>query len=271
MTRMLAIMLAGLAAVVWVGRPSLLARRLGRRQRGSWTVLARRPAPAVVTGVGGAVAAVVGFLLAGPVGAVAGLGSGPLVRWWLDRRQAAQARRRREADVAEGCVALAGELASGVPAAGALAAVAAEWPELFGPAAGRAALGGDPAAALRDTSATPGAGALRAVAAAWEVSERTGAGLSAVLVATADSVRAEATVRREAQAQLASVRATSRLMACLPVATLLLFSAGDGDAVGFLTGTAAGIVCLLLAALFVAAGLFWVDRVSRATRSVWES
>lgn len=270
MTRVLAIVLAGLAAAVWAGRPSLLASRLGRPERGSWTLLPM-PAPAVVTGLGGAAAAVVGFLLAGPVGAVGGLASAPAARWWLGRRRAVLVRRRREADVSEGCVALAGELASGVPAARALAAVAADWPELFGPAAGRAALGGDPASALRESAATPGAGALRAVAAAWEVSERTGAGLSAVLVATADSVRAEATVRREAQAQLASVRATSRLMVCLPVATLLLFSTGDGHAVGFLTGTAAGIGCLLLAALFVAAGLFWVDRVSRGTRSVWES
>ncbi|TDC45625.1 hypothetical protein E1212_28595 [Jiangella ureilytica] len=269
MTRVLAIVLAGLAAAVWVGRPSLLARRLGRPEHASWTGL-RRPAPAVATGVGGVAATITGFLLAGPVGAVAGMASVPIVRWWLGHRRAARALLHRESDVAEGCVALAGELASGVPAARALAAVATEWPELFGPAAGRAALGGDPAAALRDTSAIPGAGALRAVAAAWEVSERTGAGLSAVLIATADSVRAEATVRREAQAQLASVRATSRLMALLPVATLLLFSAGDGDAVGFLTGTAVGIVCLLLAALLVAAGLFWVGRVSRATRSVWE-
>lgn len=269
MTRYLAIMLAGLAAAVWAGRPSLLTRRLGQPGRGS--VPLRRPGPAVVNVAGGAAAAMMGYLLAGPVGALAGLASVPVARWRLGRRRTLQARRRREADVAEGCVALAGELASGVPAARALAAVATEWPELFGPAASRAALGGDPVAALRDTGVTPGAGALRAVAAAWEVSERTGAGLSAVLVAVADSVRAEATVRREAEAQLASVRTTARLMACLPVATLLLFSAGAGDAVGFLTGTAAGVACLALATVFVAAGLFWVDRVSRGTRSVWES
>jgi tight adherence protein B len=269
MTQLVAMVLAGLAAAVWVGRPSLLARRLGRPGGRSWSI--RRPGPAVLAGAGAVVATVIGFELAGPVGAVAGLVAVPAARWWLQRRRVLQTRRRRESDVAEGCVALAGELASGVPPARALAAAAAEWPELFGPAAGRAALGGDPVSALHETSATPGAGALRAVAAAWAVSERTGAGLSAVLVAVADSVRAEATVRREAEAQLATVRATARLMAGLPVATLLLFSAGDGDAAGFLTGTAVGVGCLVLAVVFVAAGLFWVDRVSRGTRSVWES
>lgn len=269
MTGLLAIVLGGLAAVVWAGRPSLLRTRLGR-SGGRRAEGQRRPSPRIVL-LGGAVAAGAGGLaLAGPIGLAAGLLAVPLGRSWLSRRRKRQARRRRESDVAEGCVALAGELASGVPPAQAVNAVAAEWPELFGPAAGRSALGGDPAAALRATSALPGAGALRAVAAAWEVSERTGAALSSVLVAVADSVRAEATVRREADAQLASVRATARLMAGLPVATLLLFSAGDGDAVGFLSGTPLGLVCLIAAAVFVGAGLFWVDRVSRQTRSSWE-
>lgn len=269
MSRLVAIMLAGVSAALWVGRPSLVAVRLGRPGRG-WPA-ERRPAPGVVITAFAGAAALAGFVLAGPVGAVAGTACVPVARWSLHRRRTMRARRQREADVAEGCVTLAGEFASGVPAAQALGAVAAEWPDLFGPAAGRAALGGDPADALRETATMPGAGALRAVAAAWEVSERTGAGLAAALVAVADSVRAEATVRREAEAQLASVRATARLMACLPAATLLLFSTGDGDAVGFLTRTAAGIACLVLAVLFVVGGLVWVDRVSRGTRSVWES
>ncbi|TDD70475.1 type II secretion system protein [Jiangella aurantiaca] len=270
MTGLVAIVLGGLAAVVWVGRPSLLAARLGlpaARRAEVW----RRLSPRMVL-LGSTVAAGTGGLaVAGPVGLAAGLFAVPFGQSWLRRRRQRQARRRRDADVAEGCVALAGELASGVPPAGALSAVAVEWPDLFGPAAGRAALGGDPSAALRATGARPGAGALRAVAAAWELSERTGAALSSVLVAVADSVRAEATVRREAEAQLAAVRATARLMACLPVATLLLFSAGDGDALGFLTGTPVGLGCLVVAALFVAGGVFWVDRVSQQTRSSWES
>lgn len=270
MTALLAVVLGGLAAVVWVGRPSLLQARLGRRdahRTAAWRRLSPRTllvADALAAGAGG-------LAVVGPAGMVAGLLAVPLGRSSLHRRRGRQARQRRETDVAEGCVALAGELASGVPPARALSAVAAEWPDLFGPAAGRAALGGDPSAALRTTGALPGAGALRAVAAAWEVSERTGAALSSVLVAVADSVRAEATVRREADAQLASVRATARLMACLPVATLLLFSAGDGDALGFLTGTPVGLACLAGAALFVASGVFWVDRVSRQTRSAWDS
>ncbi|WP_158564323.1 type II secretion system F family protein [Jiangella anatolica] len=270
MTELMATVLAGLAAAVWAGQPSLLEARLGRPSARRAEPHLRPPRPVVI------VAAVVasastGLAVVGPVGLVAGLLGVPLGRWGWRRRRRRQARRRRESDVAEGCVALAGELASGVAPAGALGVVAADWPELFGHAAGRAVLGGDPASALRDTAALPGAGALRAVAAAWEVSERTGAALSSVLVAVADSIRAEATIRREAEAQLASVRATARLMAVLPVATLLLFSAGSGDAAGFLTGTPVGIVCLLLAAGFVAAGLFWVDRVSRGTRPTWES
>lgn len=270
MTGLLAIVLGGLAAVVWTGRPSLLEARLGRPARRR-AVGPNSLSPRVIL-FGAAVAAGAGGLaLAGPAGLVGGLLAVPLGRSLLRRRRQRQDRRRRESEVVEGCVALAGELASGVPPGHALSAVATEWPDLFGPAAGRAALGGDPAAAFRATGALAGAGALRAVAAAWEVSERTGAALSSVLVAVADSVRAEATVRREADTQLASVRATARLMACLPVATLLLFSAGDADAAGFLTGTPYGLACLILAALFVAMGLFWVDRAAQQTRSSWES
>ena len=136
-----------------------------------------------------------------------------------------------EAEVVEACLALAAELQAGAPAPRAIAAVADDWPELFGPAAGRAATGGDVAAALREAAAAPGAASLRAVAAAWEVTDRTGAPLSRVVVAVADSLRTDAAVRREASTQLATVRATARILAILPFGPLLLPSGGDGAAV----------------------------------------
>ncbi|HEY9408056.1 MAG TPA: type II secretion system F family protein [Jiangellaceae bacterium] len=196
------------------------------------------------------------------------------------RRVAEAARRRarrrsmqrgRSDDVVEGCLSLAAELRAGAPPTQALAVAAGEWPGLFGPAAGRASIGGDPVAALRETATSPGAGALRAVATAWEVSERTGAGLSTVLVAVADTMRSEAVVRREGAAALATVKATARLLALLPVGTLLLFSAGEGGApVRFLLGDPYGICCLVVAGLLVGAGLMWVERMSRrALRSAW--
>ncbi|WP_162606723.1 type II secretion system F family protein [Jiangella asiatica] len=266
----LAAALAAAAAILLVGgRTSLLQERLGRPVRPAMR-RERRPSPVARLGLLTVAGALAGAVVAGPVAAAGGALAAPVGRWWLSRRRARSVRSRREAEVADACLALAGELSAGVPPRHCLAVVAAEWPDLFGAAAGRSALGGDPVQALRETARQPGASPLTAVAAAWEVSDRTGAGLSSVLTSVADSLRAEAAVRREAGAQLAAVRATSRLMACLPVVTLLLFSGGDGDAVEFLTTSPYGVVCLMAAAGFIAAGLLWVDRVASSVRSAWE-
>ena len=188
------------------------------------------------------------------------------------RRRATSARdqRRRHGEVAEACLLLASILRSGVGARQALETAAAQWPDLLAAAAGRAAIGGDVPAALRDASTTPGYGALAGVAAGWEVSERTGATLSDVLVAVADSLRGEAAVGREADAQLATVRATSRLLALLPVGTLLLLSGGSSAATDFLLGSPAGIACMAAAASLVGCGVWWIRRLARsAIRSPW--
>jgi tight adherence protein B len=110
-----------------------------------------------------------------------------------------------------------------------------------------------------------------AVAAAWEVSERTGASLADVLTSVADCLRDEAAVRREAAAQLATVRATARLMAVLPLATLGVFSAGNsGKPLAFLLTSVPGLGCLAGAVIFVSLGLAWVERTAhQATRSAW--
>jgi tight adherence protein B len=236
----LAILLAAsAAALAFGGRPSLLASRLGPRQRGghdlSRAFAALRP--------------------------IAGL---------RRRVTAARDRRRRQSEVAEACLLLASTLRTGVAARQALETAAAEWPDVFGPAARGAAIGGDVPVALRDAALKPGCGALAGVAAGWEVSERTGASLSHVIVAVADSLRGEAAVRREADAQLSTVRATSRLLALLPVGTLLLLSGGNGTAMDFLLGSPFGVASVIVAAALVGSGLWWIHRLTKsAIRSPW--
>jgi tight adherence protein B len=193
-----------------------------------------------------------------------------VVLWVRERARRRREEDQREADVAEVCVALSAELKSGVPVGHALAAVGRDWPDLLGSAAARAAIGGDVVTALRDEASRPGAGALEAIAASWEVSARTGAPLSRVLMAVADSLRMAATVRREAESQLATAKTTARLMAVLPFGTLLLMSS-DGAAVEFLLTTPYGLVCLAGAGGFIAMGLWWVRRVTRSVlRPAWE-
>jgi tight adherence protein B len=242
---LLAILLAGSAAGLLAGRrPDLLKARLGA-DAGTGARPSRRPAA--------------------QVGRRAGRRR-PLVVALRGRRAGGAL----EGHVADACLALSAELRAGAPVQRALFAVANEWPDLLEPAARAASVGGDVARALRETAELPGAAALRAVAAGWEVTERTGAPLSTVVVAVADALRTEAAVRREAQSQLATARTTARLLAALPLATLLLLSGGDGAAVGFLVTSPYGRVCLGAAVVFVAAGLWWVDRLARSvTRSSW--
>ncbi|PSL05415.1 tight adherence protein B [Haloactinopolyspora alba] len=206
---------------------------------------------------------------AGPGGVVMGAVAAPCTAVWWSRRQRARARHRRETDVDEACLALAGELGAGMAAGSALASVAEDWPELFAAASGRAAVGDDPVPALRTAARLPGAEALSAVAAAWEVAERSGAGPATVLQAVSESLRSLNAVRREAEAQLASVRATTRLMAALPLLTVVVFSGGDGATVDFLTRHPYGLACLVTAGVFIALGVVWVERAARAARPVW--
>ncbi|NED99134.1 type II secretion system F family protein [Phytoactinopolyspora halotolerans] len=274
----LAMALAAAAAALSVGgRPNPLVARLGRSPRVAQrptrfpAVGRSRPYSVLVQSIAGAIlGCVAGAVLAPPGGAVVGALVVPLIAGYRARSRVGEQRRSRESAVAEGCLTLATDLRAGLPAERALAAAALDWPELFGPAAGRLAVGGDPATALRATAAQPGAAPLTAVAAAWEVSARTGASLATTLTAVTDALRAEAAVRHEAEAQLAAVRSTARLLALLPLGTLLLFSSGDAAPVNFLLRTSTGMACLLGAASFVAVGLWWVERTSRlALRTPW--
>lgn len=274
MTTMGAILLAAVTAALVVGpAPNLVSLRVGRPGR---------PGPAdpadpstrrwrhhqlALSALGGAA---VGLAVAAAIGAVVGVIVGVGLALIRRSRRTLAVQRARERDVVDGCLSLAAELAAGTPGVQALAAVAADRPGLFGRAAARAAMGGDPAVALREAARQPGAESLNAVAVAWQVSERTGAALATVLVTVADALRAEESVRREADAHLATVRSTSRLLALLPVATLALFSAGGAAPVRFLTTTPVGLACLVCAGLLVAAGLLWVDRMARAAvKTTW--
>jgi len=175
------------------------------------------------------------------------------------RRRGAAARTRSA--VVEVGEALVGELRAGRDVDTALARAAVAW-EPFGTVARAAALGADVPAALRRLGREPGAEGLRDLAVAWEVAGRTGGGLGDVLTQVVDGSRGVHEDLRTVGTELASARATARLMVLLPVITLGL-AAGTGSAPWrLLVSEPLGVACLAGGTGLTLVGLLWIDRIA---------
>lgn len=174
-------------------------------------------------------------------------------------------RRQRAADqaaVLEVCDLLAAELAAGQPPGAALSAAGERWPPLR-PAVEAHHLGADVPRALRELAAArPGAADLRWVAGAWQVAHHSGHGLAAALERTGTGLRARRRTRRLVDSELASARATARLVACLPLAVLVMGSGAGSDPWAFLLRTPAGWVCGATGLGLLALGLWWIERLA---------
>lgn len=213
-------------------------------------------------GVGVAVSLLVGgsARLPGVAGGRAGLRWPLLSRllWHLRR-----GRRREQAGlrVVDLCDELVADLGAGLAPSTALGVVAERWHDLV-PAAAAVRLGGSVPAALREVAHSPGAGDLRLLAAAWDVAERSGSALATAVDAVASVVRERERTRRLVRSELASARSTARLLAALPLATLLIGSGAGGSPLGFLLGTPAGWGCLLGGLTLQGLGLLWIERIA---------
>jgi tight adherence protein B len=154
----------------------------------------------------------------------------------------------------------------------AAAAEAASCPpiaDVFGRAAGAAALGGDVAAAIGEqASALERGGAARSgvegLTAGWAVSERSGAPLATVMERLADDLRSRYHQRRNVLAQLAGPRATAVLLAVLPVVGVLLAAGTGARPLDVLLGTPIGQVVLLIGVGLDALGALWCMRILRS-------
>jgi len=188
-----------------------------------------------------------------------GVGAGVLL---LQRRRAERRRAQATGDqVQRFCEELYAELSAGLPVGSALDGVAARWPGLA-PVAAAAQLGGSVPDTMRDLSTRPGAADLRLVAAGWQVAQRSGAGLAVALESVAGSLAERQRTRRLVASELASARATARLMAVLPVLTLAMGSGAGGDPVAFLFSTTPGLACLATGCLLALAGLWWIEAIA---------
>ncbi len=198
-------------------------------------------------------------LVAPSLVAAAGAWGGRLL--WR-RRTSARLAEANSARMVEVCDLLAAELSAGRPPGAALDDAAEAW-SVVRPVAEAGRLGGDVPAAFREASRTPGARGLRLLAGAWAVSQRTGGGLGAATRRAAEAVRREQATRRVVAGELASARATARLVAGLPVVALLMGSGAGADPWAFLFGTPWGWACLVSGGATGFAGLWWIELIAR--------
>lgn len=194
----------------------------------------RAPRQAMLGGIG--IAALIGLLTGGPVGAVlaaayAGLGGRALLRG-AARRRAVVAR----AAALDELAALAADLRAGLPPP---------------------AMPIDSGDRLRQRTAS-----------VWHLAERTGVPAADLVERIEADARAADRAGASASAQAAGARATAMLLAALPVAGLGLGVLMGADPLQVLLRTPLGAACGLVATVLQTAGLLWSERlVSRVAAS----
>ncbi|MBE6477874.1 MAG: pilus assembly protein TadB [Propionibacteriaceae bacterium] len=179
---------------------------------------------------------------------------------WAHRREK-QTLEQTES-VAQACRVISSQLRIGQAPHRALETAAGECPVLEG-VLGAQRVGGDVAEALSAAGERPGCSGLASLGRAWRLCERTGAPLSPVARRVAENVSAEAQTRAEISGELAVARLTGRLLCALPAAGIAMGFLAGGNPVGFLTGTAAGTICLAAAVVLACAGLVWTELLAR--------
>lgn len=226
----------------------------------------RRPALAITAVLGAAF----GWLIIGAGGALALalVSATAAARWRARRTEASRTQALGELATAVGL--LAAELRAGVHPALAVRRVA-DPASPAGPAVTKvfetiesaASLSGDIASAVRRSAmrAPALADPLGRLAAAWQLAEQHGIGLADVLDAVRRDLDYRVRAARSLTAVLAGPRATSLVLAVLPLLGLLLGQAVGAAPLRVLTGSAAGQVLLVTGSALVCIGVTWSARL----------
>ena len=185
----------------------------------------------------------------------------------VERSRLDRAAQQRRQQVIDFCEALVGELRAGQPTDHALRRAAEVWGDA-GRVESAARLGASVPEAMRRLAQLPGAASVRRLAGAWEVSAGTGSGLVLAVEQVLGTARAEEATSRLVRAELASARATARLVTVLPLVVLVAAQGTGARPWQFLLGTPAGVACLGAGVALAFVGLGWIDRI--AARSTEE-
>lgn len=127
-----------------------------------------------------------------------------------------------------------------------------------------AELGGDVPRALRVEAARTGLPILNSLAALWRVAEGSGAGLAQAADRLAIAESAAAQARAEVAAQLASPRATAKVLAGLPLVGVMLGSGLGASPVAWLLGSVWGVMVLTVGLGLEVLGLWWIARLTNS-------
>lgn len=255
---------AALLALVMLVLPGPPRRRLGRPGRATSK---DRPVPPIWLGAGLPVVAVLALL--GPAVTIA---AALLTAALWHRSRAARARRRSAAEghtLAEALDVMAGELRIGAHPVRALTTAAEEVrgadavPTALHAVSARARLGADVATALEHAArgmALPGH--WHRLGAMWRLANTHGLAVAELIRAAHRDVLERRRYADAVDAQLAGARATTAILAGLPVVGIVLGHGMGARPLQFLTGSAPGGGCLILGVGFLAAGLLWAGRLT---------
>ena len=246
------------------GHPSHGSQRAGRVGRAGawWHSGVSVPGVLLLAGAGLVVLLPVRRALLAALLTVVGLA---VVRAVARRRAEVEAVDRRRLVVLH-AEALLGELRAGMPVTAALERAVTAWPE-SGPAAAAARWGASVPDALRRLGELPGAESVTRLAAVWQLCAGSGASLAVGVGHVLETARAEQATRHVVAAELASARATARMLGVMPVMVLVAGQGLGADPWHFLLDTLPGLACLAAGAGCALAGLWWMDRIAeRAVR-----
>lgn len=197
-------------------------------------------------------------------------GRGAQLRRWVERTWLRKRRQNQWRGAAiELVAAFSAELRAGQPVRSAFVRAQQSSPvPVAAHAVAVAELGGDVPRALSAEAQREDLPILHSLAALWRVAEGSGAGLAQAADRLAIAETSSQQARAEVAAQLASPRATAKVLAGLPIVGVMLGSGLGASPVAWLLGSVWGWAVLTIGVALEFLGLWWIARLTRGVEKL---